>query len=305
MKGRAVLDTYISYIYNFSLYLYFVKSLRHFPSPVARAQRSVASHVPIADRAGKKCTRPTIRAITVCGLPCRRKMHEVLWHTQRGKPVPAKAVPVGPLLPDWLIWMSRSTPAQSRHNSGARKAAVQCQACCHQPLALPSMLEMWSTGGCCQNMVMGGRWPRCLRRIGCKTGRAGHNSTKHDRCAVYGGSLALRTRGASKSSHASEVQQDTPGGARGNWIDPHSRITPWSEDISERMPDRISGDMPEIMSETMPEDMSERLSERMSKDMLEWMSEDCLQSVCEVESIRMHFRSWVVCPPSLDTIRLT
>ena len=38
-----------------------------------------------------------------------------------------------------------------------------------------------------------------------------------------------------------------------------------SEDIVERMPDRMSGDM----SERLSEDMSERLSGRMSKDLSE------------------------------------
>ena len=47
------------------------------------------------------------------------------------------------------------------------------------------------------------------------------------------------------------------------------------------------------------------MSERMSKDMSDRMSEDCLQSACEVESNRTHFRRWVVCLPSPDTIRLT
>ena len=78
------------------------------------------------------------------------------------------------------------------------------------------------------------------------------------------------------------------------WGDMSERM---SEDVSERM----SKDMPKRMSDIMPE----RMSERLSKDMSERMLEDCLQSVREVESNRTHFRRWVVCLPSPDTIGLT
>ena len=67
----------------------------------------------------------------------------------------------------------------------------------------------------------------------------------------------------------------------------------------------MSERMSEDMSERMSEDISEDLSERMSKDMSERTSEDCFQSVCEVESNRIHFRRGVVCLPSPDPIRLT
>ena len=81
-------------------------------------------------------------------------------------------------------------------------------------------------------------------------------------------------------------------------------------DMSERMSEDMSESMSKHMSERMSTDMSERMSEDRSEDMSERMSKnmslaDCFQSVCEIESLRTHFRRWVVCLLLPDPIRLT
>ena len=66
-----------------------------------------------------------------------------------------------------------------------------------------------------------------------------------------------------------------------------------------------SEDMSERMSKAMLERIAENMLERMSKDMSARTSEDCWQSVCEVENNRTHFRKWIICLASPDSIRMT